>query len=55
MELILGLIYLFLMASVMMAVGTLVGDIIMMRVKTKISWRDSIKCGWLYFIDRFKK
>jgi len=53
MELFLGLIYLFLMAAVITSVATLIGDIVMMRIKTGISWKESIRCGWLYFIDRF--
>jgi hypothetical protein len=52
---VLGLIYYFLLAAVITVVATLIGDILMMRWVTGISWKESVRCGWLYFIDRFKK
>ena len=52
---ILGLIYYFFLAAVIVAVATLIGDILMMRWVTGISWRESVRCGWTYFIDRFRK
>jgi len=52
---VLGLIYYFFLAAVIAAVATLIGDILMMRWVTGISWKESVRCGWLYFIDRFKK
>ena len=55
MELFLGLFYLFLIAAVITATATLIGDILMMKWVTGISWKESVRCGWLYFIDRFKK
>lgn len=55
MELFLGFIYLFIMAGAITGVATLIGDIIMMKIATRISWRESVRCGWLYFIDRFRK
>ena len=52
MEIFSGFSYLFLITAVMTAIGTLIGDIGMM-IKTGIPWKESIRCGWLYFIDRF--
>jgi len=52
---VLGFIYYFLLAAVITAVATLIGDILMMRWVTGISWRESARCGWYYFIDRFRK
>lgn len=54
MEILLGFLYLFLIAAVITCVATLVGDIVMIKIKSGISWKESIRCGWLYFIDRFK-
>jgi len=50
-----GFLYYFFIAAVITALFTLIGDIILMRLTTGISWRESVRCGWLYFIDRFKK
>ncbi len=52
---ILGLIYYFLLAAVITAVATLIGDILMMRWVTGISWKESVRCGWYYFVERFRK
>lgn len=52
---ILGLFYYFLFCAAIAAVVFLIGDILMMRRTTGISWKESVRCGWLYFIDRFKK
>lgn len=51
----LGLLYYFLLCLLITLTVFLIGDILMMRWVTRISWRESIRCGWLYFIDRFKK
>ena len=32
----------------------LIGDIFMMRYVTGISWKESVHCGILYFLDRFR-
>ena len=50
----LGFLYYFLLAAAIVGTATLIGDILMMRMVTHISWRESIRCGWLYFVDRFK-
>ena len=33
----------------------LVQDIIMIKCMTGISWIESVRCGWLYWMDRFKR
>ena len=45
----------FCIGLVITALVFLIGDILMMRRMTGISWKESIRCGWLYFIDRFRK
>ena len=52
---ILGIIYYLILCLLIMLVAVLVGDILMIRYLTKISWRESIRCGVLYFFNRFKK
>lgn len=50
-----GLLLTFFGAALMSGLIVLIGDILMIRENTGISWKKSICCGWLYFIDRFKK
>ena len=51
---ILGLLYYFLLSLLITLTAVLIGDVLMIRYVTGISWRESFICGWLYFIDRFK-
>jgi len=51
----LGFIYYFLLALLISATTVLIGDILMMRYVTGISWRESVRCGFLYFIDRLNR
>jgi len=50
----LGFLYLFLLAALITVTFTLIADIIMMRIMTGLSWRESVRCGFLYFIDRMR-
>lgn len=52
---VLGILWIVLLAILIFGIGTLVGDILMIRYVCRISWRESVHCGWLYFVDRFKK
>ena len=54
-DILLGFLGYFCFAAIIFALGTLFGDIITMRTTCHISWKESVRCGWLYFIDRFKK
>ena len=51
----LGFLFYFLLVIVITTTITLIGDILMIRSTTHISWKESIRCGWLYFLDRLKK
>lgn len=55
MSMVLALFGYFCFAVIIFVLGTLLGDIIAMRIMCHISWKESIRCGWLYFIDRFRK
>lgn len=55
LELIFGLFCFILMCLFIGLIVVLIGDMILIKYETNISWRESIRCGWLYFIDRFKK
>ena len=50
---ILGLLCYFLFAAFIAVIVFLLGDILMTRKTTGVSWKESIKCGYLYFINRF--
>lgn len=54
-EIIFGLLCLFLICASVAALATVIWDILSMRNGFGVSWKDSIKLGWLYFIERFKK
>ena len=51
----LGIILFFIFTGILAGVITLLFDICWIKYNTKISWKESIRCGWLYFIDLFKK
>lgn len=51
---ILGLIYYFFLCLLIALTVVLIGDIFMMRYVTGISWKESARCGMLYFLDRFR-
>lgn len=48
-----GLLYYFLLCLLITLTVIFIGDVLMIRYMTGISWRESVICGWLYFIDRF--
>ena len=52
---VLGFICLLLIFTVLYFLIILCGDIYMIKTTTQISWKESIRCGWLYFLDRFNK
>lgn len=54
MWLVKAIICLIVFAAIVFWVGELIGDIVMMKIRYRISWRESIRCGWLYFIDKHK-
>ena len=55
MSIVLAFFGYFCFAAIIFALGTLWCDIVTMRTVCHLSWKESIRCGWLYFIDRFKK
>jgi hypothetical protein len=55
MEILFGFVILFLMTAVAAGIITLIADIIMMHKTFKISWKESIICGWLYFTEGPRK
>lgn len=54
MWLVKAIIYLMVFAIIVFWIGELIGDIVMVKIHYRISWRESIRCGWLYFIDKHK-
>lgn len=52
---ILGIILWVTLATIIIIIADLTGDILMIKYLTKISWKDSIICGLFYFRDRFKR
>ena len=54
-EILFGIFYYICFILICGIIAVLLGDILMIKVLTKISWKESARCGWLYFIDRFKK
>ena len=54
MTLLFGIILLFIFAAIAVEVINLVFTILMIKIWAKISWKESVVCGWLYFWDDFK-